>query len=111
MDRLVAALARLNEKQEAWVEVYTTHVRWQSNAYARLAGSVRVLSDQLEALLPYIPPSHRADLRLAGLAHVHAVEEMGEALSTLALDHAAGWKNYQDYLLETMSTTDGKGQV
>ena len=110
MTDIVAALARLNDRQSAWVEVYTTHTRWQSNVYARMVGSVRSLSDQLDRLLPYIPLSQRDELRAAGLAHIHAVEEMGEALSTLALDHAAGWKNYQDYLLETMSTTDGKGQ-
>ena len=110
MDRVTAALARLNDKQSAWLEIYTTHTRWQSNVYARLVGSVRALSAQLDALLPFMPLSHREDLRAAGLAHVHAVEEMGEALAALALDHAAGWKNYQDYLLETMkSTTDGKG--
>ena len=49
---VLAALARLNDKQSAWVEVYTTHTRWQANVFARLTDSVRALSTQLDALLP-----------------------------------------------------------
>ncbi len=109
-DKHTAALARLNDKQAAWLEVYTTHTRWQANVYARLVEAVKAAAAQMGGALPYVPVSLRDEYRAAALAAHNAAEEMGDALVALATDYADGWKNYQDYLLETMSTTDGKGQ-